>query len=127
MKHSVANVETTSLAALTRSPAYGARVIDILPVIGDADSTESVVALFRAAVAGLGADVALDAALVRVGALDMRQMLALAALARLLGQLRRHQRPFATAVAHAGQQTARCSLAEFAQARIDRQRRRIQP
>ena len=48
-------------------------------------------------------------------------------LARLLGQLRRHQRPFATAVAHAGQRTARCSLAEFAQARIDRQRRRIQP
>ena len=56
MKHSVANGEATSLAALTRSPDYGARVIDILPVIGDADSTESVVALFRAAVAGLGAD-----------------------------------------------------------------------
>ena len=56
MKHSVANGEATSLAALTRSPDYGARVIDILPVIGDADSTESVVALFRAAVTGLGAD-----------------------------------------------------------------------
>mgnify|MGYP000956321299 CR=1 FL=1 len=55
MKHSVANGEATSLAALTRSPDYGARVIDILPVIGDADSTESVVALFRAAVTGLGA------------------------------------------------------------------------
>jgi hypothetical protein len=39
-----------------RSPDYGARVIDILPLIGDADSSESVVALFRAAVAGLGAD-----------------------------------------------------------------------
>ena len=29
MKHSVANGEATSLAALTRSPEYGARVIDI--------------------------------------------------------------------------------------------------
>jgi hypothetical protein len=56
MKHSAANGEATSLAALTRSPDYGARVIDILPVVGDADSTESVVALFRAAVTGLGAD-----------------------------------------------------------------------
>ena len=52
----MANGEATSPAALMRSPDYGARVIDILPLIGDADSSESVVALFRAAVAGLGAD-----------------------------------------------------------------------
>ena len=31
MKRSVANGEATSLAALSRSPDYGARVIDILP------------------------------------------------------------------------------------------------
>jgi hypothetical protein len=56
MKHSAANGETHSLAALTRSPDYGARVIDILPAIGDADSTESAVDLFRTAVGNLGAD-----------------------------------------------------------------------
>lgn len=56
MKHSAANGETHSLAALTRSPDYGARAIDILPVIGDANSSESAVSLFRQAVMNLGAD-----------------------------------------------------------------------
>jgi DNA-binding CsgD family transcriptional regulator len=58
MKHSAANGETRSLAALTRAPEYGARVMDILPVIGEADSTESAVKLLEAAVASLGADAA---------------------------------------------------------------------
>lgn len=48
--------ETNSLGALTRTPDYGARTIEILPVIGDADSTESAMTLFREAVMGLGAD-----------------------------------------------------------------------
>jgi hypothetical protein len=40
MKHSAANGESHSLAALTRSPEYGARLIEILPAIGDAPTTE---------------------------------------------------------------------------------------
>ena len=56
MRHSAANCETRSLAALTRSPDYDARVIDNLSVIGDADSTETVMSLFAQAVANLGAD-----------------------------------------------------------------------
>lgn len=56
MKRSAANGETHSLAALTRSPDYGARVIDILPAIGDAGTTEIAVDLFRQAVNHLGAD-----------------------------------------------------------------------
>ena len=49
MKHSAANGEAPSLAALTRSPEYSARVIDMLPAIGDAETTEIVVDLFRKA------------------------------------------------------------------------------
>ena len=56
MKHSAANGEAPSLAALTRSPEYSARVIDLLPAIGDAETTEIVVDLFRKAVIHLGAD-----------------------------------------------------------------------
>jgi DNA-binding CsgD family transcriptional regulator len=48
--------ERHSLGALTRTPDYGARTIEILPVIGDAESTESAMILFREAVMGLGAD-----------------------------------------------------------------------
>ena len=48
--------ETNSLGALTRTPDYGTRTIEILPLIGDADSTESAMTLFREAVMGLGAD-----------------------------------------------------------------------
>lgn len=55
MKHSAENGETPSLAALTRSPGYGARVMEILPSIGDADTTEIAVDLFRQAVDHLGA------------------------------------------------------------------------
>lgn len=56
MTHSAANGETPSLAALTRSPDYGARVVAILPALGDADSTETVMSLFAQSVASLGAD-----------------------------------------------------------------------
>ncbi len=56
MKHSAANGEPQTLAALTRSPEYGARLIEILPAIGDAPSTEGAVDLFRQATALLGAD-----------------------------------------------------------------------
>lgn len=56
MTHSAANGEPQSLAELTRSPDYGMRVIDLLPVIGEADSTESAMHLFRTAVMLLGAD-----------------------------------------------------------------------
>ena len=56
MRHSAANGETNSLAALTRSPDYGARVIEKLSVIGDADSTETLLSLFAQTVENLGAD-----------------------------------------------------------------------
>jgi len=56
MKHSAANGESHTLAALTRSPEYGARLIEILPAIGDAPTTEVAVDLFRQATAQLGAD-----------------------------------------------------------------------
>jgi hypothetical protein len=48
--------ESHSLGALTRTPDYGVRTVEILPVIGDAASTESAIGLFREAVTGLGAD-----------------------------------------------------------------------
>jgi hypothetical protein len=56
MKHSAANGESHTLAALTRSPEYGARLIEILPAIGDAPTTEIAVDLFRQATTQLGAD-----------------------------------------------------------------------
>lgn len=56
MKHSAANGESHTLAALTRSPEYGARLIEILPAIGDAPTTEIAVDLFRQAATQLGAD-----------------------------------------------------------------------
>jgi DNA-binding CsgD family transcriptional regulator len=56
MKHSAANGESHTLAALTRSPEYGARLIEILPAIGDASTTEVAVDLFRQATTQLGAD-----------------------------------------------------------------------
>ena len=56
MKHSAANGEPNTLAALTRSPEYGARLIEILPAIGDAPTTEVAVDLFRQATMQLGAD-----------------------------------------------------------------------
>lgn len=55
MTHSAANGESRSLAALTRSPEYGARLIEILPAIGDAPTTEVAVDLFRQATTQLGA------------------------------------------------------------------------
>ncbi len=56
MKHSAANGESHTLAALTRLPEYGARLIEILPAIGDAPTTEIAVDLFRQATTQLGAD-----------------------------------------------------------------------
>jgi len=56
MKHLAANGEPHTLAALTRSPEYGARLIEILPAIGDAPTTEVAVDLFRQATVQLGAD-----------------------------------------------------------------------
>lgn len=56
MKHSAANGESHTLAALTRSPEYGVRLIEILPAIGDAPTTEVAVDLFRQATVQLGAD-----------------------------------------------------------------------
>jgi Autoinducer binding domain/Bacterial regulatory proteins, luxR family len=56
MTRSTDKDETPGLAALTRSPEYGARLIEILPEIGDADSTAVAMDLFRNAVASLGAD-----------------------------------------------------------------------
>jgi hypothetical protein len=56
MKHLAANGESHTLAALTRSPDYGARLIEILPAIGDAPTTEVAVDLFRQATMELGAD-----------------------------------------------------------------------
>lgn len=56
MKHSAANGESHTLAELTRSQEYGARLIEILPAIGDAPTAEIAVDLFRQATTQLGAD-----------------------------------------------------------------------
>jgi DNA-binding CsgD family transcriptional regulator len=56
MEPSAKNGEITSLGAPMRTPDYDACTIEILSVIGDADSTESAMSLFRDAVMGLGAD-----------------------------------------------------------------------
>lgn len=56
MKHSAAYGDTPSLSRLTRLPEYSARVIEILPFIGDADTPETAVDLFRQAVNYLGAE-----------------------------------------------------------------------
>lgn len=56
MKHSAVNGEPPTLAALTRLPEYSARLIEILPAIGDATTTEDAVDLFRQATTRLGAD-----------------------------------------------------------------------
>jgi DNA-binding CsgD family transcriptional regulator len=56
MKRSTAIGEMPSLAALTRTPGYGERVIDLLRRLGDADSTETALSLFGQTVVSLGAD-----------------------------------------------------------------------
>lgn len=56
MKRSAANGEMPCLEALTGSPDYGARVVDLLRRLGDADAAETVLSLFEQTVANLGAD-----------------------------------------------------------------------
>lgn len=48
--------KSNALGASTRAQDFGARLFEILACIGDADSTESALGLFREAVASLGAD-----------------------------------------------------------------------
>lgn len=56
MKHSAANGELFSLAALMRAPDYAARVLEILPAVGDAPTADIAVELFREVLVLLGAD-----------------------------------------------------------------------
>jgi DNA-binding CsgD family transcriptional regulator len=56
MQHSQPNGEVLSLSVEGRSTGDDARLLEILPLIGDADSTETAVTLFREAVVSLGAD-----------------------------------------------------------------------
>lgn len=56
MKLSTENSETQNLPALTRSPDCDARLLDILPAVGDADSPELVLELFRQVIDLLGAE-----------------------------------------------------------------------
>lgn len=56
MQHSPPKSEGPSQASQTRSKDYCARLLELLPLIGDADSTETAVTLFREAVICLGAD-----------------------------------------------------------------------
>lgn len=56
MTHSAPNGEDHAPAVPTRSASYGARVLDLLPAIGDAESAESVLSLFTQTVAHLNAD-----------------------------------------------------------------------
>lgn len=56
MRHSQPTGDAPSLSADGLSTGADARLLEILPRIGDADSTETVVSLFRAAVICLGAD-----------------------------------------------------------------------
>ncbi len=56
MQHSQPNGEVPSLSAEGRSPGEDARLLQILPRIGDADSPETAVTLFREALVSLGAD-----------------------------------------------------------------------
>lgn len=56
MQHSPPTNDLPIPGRRTRSPAYGASVLEILPRIGDADSTETAVTLFLEAVICLRAD-----------------------------------------------------------------------
>lgn len=54
-----------SLARLTNAPDYGARVLEILPAIGDADSAAAVVERFRQALRVIGADAGVFLSVIR--------------------------------------------------------------
>ncbi|MDO9525709.1 MAG: autoinducer binding domain-containing protein [Gemmobacter sp.] len=56
MQRSLHNGDTPSLSAEPRLTDEDARLLEILPLIGDADTTETAVTLFREAVVSLGAD-----------------------------------------------------------------------
>jgi DNA-binding CsgD family transcriptional regulator len=56
MQHSPQERDRSGLVEQTRAPDYGVRALELLPCIGDADSTETAVTLFREAVICLGAD-----------------------------------------------------------------------
>ncbi|WP_457323866.1 LuxR C-terminal-related transcriptional regulator [Roseateles sp. P5_E11] len=65
MKPSTPIDELFSLAALTAAPDYGARILQILPSIGDADSAASAVAHFRRALRLIGADAGVFLSVIR--------------------------------------------------------------
>ncbi len=65
MKPSAANGELFSLEALARAPDYGSRVLELLPAIGDATSTDVALALFQHILALLGADAGVFLSFVR--------------------------------------------------------------
>ena len=56
MQHSQHCGDVSNQSAESHSTAEDARLLKLLPLIGDADSTETAVTLFREAVASLGAD-----------------------------------------------------------------------
>ncbi|WP_457393699.1 autoinducer binding domain-containing protein [Roseateles sp. P5_E1] len=65
MKHSAANGELFSLAALAGAPDYGARILNILPELGDALTADVAVELFHQVLVLLGADAGVFMSFVR--------------------------------------------------------------
>lgn len=56
MKHLMAIDDLFSVATLTREPEYAARILDLLPGLGDADDAEAAVDQFRHVLKLMGAD-----------------------------------------------------------------------
>ena len=65
MKPSAANGELFSLEALARAPDFGSRVLDLLPAVGDAATTDVALDLFQRILALLGADAGVFLSFVR--------------------------------------------------------------
>lgn len=65
MKYSAANGELFSLSALTCAPDYGARVLELLPALGDAANSEIATNLFRQVLVLIGADAGVFTSCVR--------------------------------------------------------------
>lgn len=65
MKPSAANGELFSLEALARAPDFGSRVLELLPAVGDAATTDVALDLFQRILALLGADAGVFLSFVR--------------------------------------------------------------
>lgn len=65
MKYSMGNDDLFCISTLTREPDYSARILEVLPSLGDADDAESAVDLFRHVLKLMGADAGVFLSVIR--------------------------------------------------------------